>query len=161
MELKGLRALTARLQGMAARANKQDVVAVGFLGNSSYPDGTPTATVAAIQEFGTASIPSRPFFRNMVAKDSPTWGASMHAVLSANGYDVEKTLGGMGLLLEGQLRASIVALTDPPLAPATIAARLRRGRGKSRKPPSKTIEKPLIDTGHMLASIGSTVEKPE
>lgn len=205
MELKGLAALTARLQGMAARAKKTDVVSIGFFEGATYPNGQSVPTVAAIQEFGaiinipartatiyrsidkngrfnkqgrfvkraksnfasdhavaghSVTIPSRPYFRGMVARDSPTWGASMAVILDGNGYDADKTLGAMGLIIEGQLRASIIALVAPPLAASTIARRLARYSGKSRKPPASTIAKPLIDTGLMLSRVASEVGAP-
>ena len=45
-------------------------VRVGFFSTARYDDGTPVATVAAINEFGSreANIPERPFFRQAIAK---------------------------------------------------------------------------------------------
>ena len=53
-------------------------------------------------------------------------------------------LGQTGEAIAGQLRESIINLTEPPLAPATVA---RKGS-----------DKPLVDTGHMLASVDYEVE---
>ncbi|MFT9399734.1 hypothetical protein [Acetobacter sp.] len=46
-------------------------VKAGFLAGSQYPDGTPVASIAAVQEFGasirhgahTTLVPARPFLR--------------------------------------------------------------------------------------------------
>jgi hypothetical protein len=57
--MKGGDRLMARLQGIADRmqtAGASPSVKVGFLAGATYPDGTPIAYVAAINEFG-ATIP--------------------------------------------------------------------------------------------------------
>jgi hypothetical protein len=84
-------------------------------------------------------IPPRPFFRNMIAKDGPTWGTSMASILKAADYNSTATLGRMGALIKGQLQISINQLTSPPNAPSTI-----RKKGAS---------KPLIDTGIMWQAV--------
>jgi len=63
------------LAGIGRRLASGDAVKVGFLEGSTYPDGTPTALVAAIQNFGAPArgIPPRPFFSNMVTAKSPGW----------------------------------------------------------------------------------------
>lgn len=112
---------------------------VGFLADARYPDGTQVAAVAAFQDFGTRTIPPRPFFRNMVAEKSPEWPDAIARNLIANNYDAERTLRTVGEAIAGQLRQSIIDTNEPPLAERTI----RR----------KGFEKPLVDTGHMLASV--------
>lgn len=138
--------LEARLIEIARNANKAATVKIGFLENAKYPDGTPVAMVAAIQEFGAPSvgIPPRPFFRNMVASKSDEWPDGVAQVLVANDYDASKALGIVGAAIEGQLKQSIIDTVEPPLAPATIA---RKG-----------FDKPLIDTAHMINSVDSEVE---
>lgn len=114
---------------------------VGFLENSTYPDGKPTAMIAAIQEFGAPSvgIPPRPYFRNMVAAKSPGWPATLANLLRTNNYDAQAALELMGEGIKGQLQQSIQDTNEPPLRPATI-----RRKGHS---------KPLIDSGHMINSV--------
>jgi hypothetical protein len=115
---------------------------VGFLDGSKYPDGTPVAQVVAINEFGApaAGIPERPAFRNMVEDKSPRWGAQLAGVLKAANYDAGVALERMGQYIGGQLQQSIVDLKDPPNAESTIA---RKG-----------FDKPLVETGHELNSVG-------
>lgn len=134
------------LADIARNLSAAGKVRVGFLESATYPDGTPVAMVAAIQDFGApaAGIPPRPFFRNMVAKKSREWPEAIRQLLVANGYDVEKTLTMVGEAIAGQLRQSIVDTNEPPLAPSTIA---RKGHSK-----------PLVDTGHMLQSVDYEVE---
>lgn len=119
---------------------------VGFLEGATYPDGTPVALVAAVQNYGAPSrgIPPRPFFSNMVATKQAEWGPALGDLLVANGYDAEKSLKMLGEGIAGQLRQSIVDTNSPALAPATVA---RKGHAT-----------PLVDTGHMLASVDYAVK---
>ncbi len=58
--LSGGSKLQAYLDELVKRVGEGKAVRVGFLENSSYPDGTPTALVAAAQEFGaTIEMPAR------------------------------------------------------------------------------------------------------
>lgn len=142
VEISGGDKLRARLAELSRKLSKGGEVKVGFLADSTYPNGMKTALVAAFNEFGVPSHgqPPRPFFRSMVAEKSPEWPAAIEGLLVANDYDVDKTLAQTGEAIAGQLRQSIVDLTEPPLAPSTVA---RKGG----------VTKPLIDTGHLLASV--------
>lgn len=123
------------------------LVRVGFLENAKYPDGTPVAMIALIQDMGApgAGIPPRPFFRNMIAAKQGEWPPAIADLLRTNYFDVEKTLAQTGAAIAGQLRQSIIDTNAPPLAPSTIE---RKG-----------FTKPLVETGHMLNSIDFEVEK--
>jgi hypothetical protein len=134
------------LTDTASKVKNAATVKVGFLEGSTYPDGTSVPMVAAIQEFGAPSrgIPSRPFFRNMIAAHGDQWPAAIGAILAANGMDARDALTKVGVGIEGQLRQSIVDTNEPPLAAATVK---RKG-----------FDKPLVDTGHMLGSISSEVK---
>jgi hypothetical protein len=166
-----------RLLDLAAKAPPPEHVRVGFLEGATYPDGTPVATVAAIQEFGAprAAIPPRPFFRNMIADKSPGWPEAVSKLLRANGMDVHRTLAMTGLAIAGQLRDSIVALTDPALSQVTLMLRKMlhenpglkvnrtvveqaRARVAAGESPGGVSTKPLVWTGHLLNSVGSEVE---
>jgi hypothetical protein len=138
--------LEAHLKGLAKKLSNAKSVKVGFLEGATYPDGTPVAMVAAIQNFGAPAvgIPPRPFFSNMVREKGPNWGKSLSEILKAQKMDAAKSLALTGKGIEGQLHQSIVDTNAPPLAKATIAA--------------KGFDKPLVDTGHMLNSINSEVE---
>ena len=67
-------------------------VAVGFPAGDNYSDGTPVAAAAFWNEFGTSTIPPRPFFRPMIAKESPTWAPKMAAWAKRFDYDGDKVL---------------------------------------------------------------------
>lgn len=166
---KKLEAELVRLGRMVARPT---TLRVGFLEGATYPS-TPTkalraiysdrkskgisgavagsvgtrmvAMIAAIQEFGAprAKIPSRPFFRNMIAEKKGEWPKAIAGLLKANDYDPVKAMELAGFAIEGQLRESIIKTNSPPLSPRTIQ---RKG-----------FAKPLVDTGHMLNSVDHEV----
>lgn len=146
--LKGLNSAVNRIKNFTRKlTGRSPVVRIGFLENARYPDGTPVAMIAAIQDGGApnAGIPPRPFFRNMIAKKKGEWPAAIAGLLKANDYDAEKVLGLTGAAIAGQLRQSIIDTNDPPLAEATI----RR----------KGFAKPLVDTGHLLQSVDYEVKR--
>ena len=60
----------AKLKAVLAQAEKQRAkkIKVGFFSTSEYEDGTKVATGAAIQEYGLAGNPERPFFRQAIAE---------------------------------------------------------------------------------------------
>lgn len=144
--LSGGDKLQARLRELAAKVSRPGTLKVGFMEGATYPDGTSVPMVAAIQEFGAPAegIPPRPFFRRMIAAKSPGWGDAVGALLAKHDYDAPQALALAGDGIKGQLQQSIKDLTDPPLAPATVAA--------------KGFDKPLIDTGHMSNSVEAKVD---
>ena len=138
--------MNARLAEIAAKIGKAGSVRVGFLEGATYPDGTSVPMVAAIQEFGAPAknIPPRPFFRNMISKESPQWGDILADQLVSTDYDADLSLSRMGEEIAGELRQSITDTNSPVLSPRTIAA--------------KGFDKPLVDAGHMQSSISFEVK---
>lgn len=116
---------------------------VGFINGATYPDGEQVATVAFSNEFGTQKIPSRPFFRSMIAKEKSTWSGKVTKALKFTHYDAKRSMEFLGIDVEGALRQSIIDTNEPPNSAETIA---RKG-----------FNKPLIDTSLMIKSITSEV----
>lgn len=143
--LSGGDKLEAYLADLGSKLEKSAVLDVGFFENATYPDGTPVAMVAAVQNFGAPSrgIPPRPFFTRMIDDHKDEWGPQLGERLMARDMDPQAALADMGIILEGELQQAIIDLTDPPLKPATIK---RKG-----------FEKPLVASGHMLNSVASKV----
>jgi hypothetical protein len=133
------------LESISGKLSNKATLRVGILEGATYPNGTPVALVASIQEFGApkAGIPPRPFFRNAIAKHEAEWPKAIANLLVANGYDLKRTLDLAGQGIAGQIRQSIIDTNEPPLAPSTIR---RKGHAK-----------PLVDTGHMLNSVDHEV----
>ena len=144
--LRGGDKLDRKLKELAAKLRDPATLRVGFLESATYPDGTPVAMIAAIQDFGAprAGIPPRPFFRNMIAAKQGEWPEAIGTLLKMNNYDVKVALEIAGEAIAGQLRQSIVDTNSPPLKPATVR--------------HKGFDKPLVLTGHMLNSVSHEVE---
>ena len=142
--LKGADGVAKALEEIAKRMGGGEV-AVGFMEGATYPDGTPVAAVAFWNEYGKEGQPPRPFFRQMIAAESPSWPKKMAALAKATDYDGDKVLALMGEDIKGALQQSINDFQTPGLAPSTIE--------------EKGFAKPLIDTSHMLNSIAYEVTK--
>jgi len=132
---------------------------VGWFESARYEGGQPVAGVAAVQEFGNAHIPPRSFMRSTAAEKSQEWVQKTAPVVRAvatGQLAPDKAMDAVCLAAEGDVRAKITEILDPPLADATVAARKRRlangGRGAK-----KGIQKPLVDKGILLATLTSQV----
>ena len=136
-------------------------IQVGFFETAKYPDGTPIAYVAAIQEFGYGPIPPRPFMRPAELQNQNKWqaGIAMGVKAALNGVTtINDALVQVGKVAAGDVSKAIKAVTAPPLEKATVDARKRRlSKRSARKANPKTISKPLVDTGEMLQAVTSAV----
>lgn len=151
---------------------------VGWGEDSKYPDGTPVAYVAAIQELGYGPIPPRPFMRPAETKNQNEWQA-VAGFAAAQILDGKMTgADGMRLITtraEDDVSDAISDVSSPPLSPITMV--LRKWRREGRKITGATVgeaaarlaagekidvsgvsAKPLNDTGRMLATLTSVVE---
>ena len=156
-------AVTAKLLDLAKKAH--GTVTVGFIDSDQAP-------IAFWNEFGHKGrfpAPPRPFFRTMVANESPKWPEMMAGELKHSKMDGHRTLAFMGEEIEGALKQSIIDLVAPPLSKTTLRLRLKFGnnpqnirardvvqaqRDVAAGEPvaSGTQAKPLIWTGDMLNS---------
>ena len=176
-EIKGGKKMADALNKIAAKLGKGGTVKVGFLAGATYPNGTPVAMVAAIQNFGApkVGIPPRPFFTNMVKEKSPSWPKAIQTQLKDTDYNVSLTLDRVGEGIEGQLQQSIIDTNAPALSPVTIMLRGMKRNDSSLIVTGKTVAeararvaagktnygastKPLVDDGHMLNSTGHEVK---
>jgi hypothetical protein len=168
----GLKNLNLRLKELAGKVAK-----VGWIDGEKSEGGESLAQIAYWQEFGTGSIPPRPFMRPTIAEKSSEWreNAARGAKAILNGTTtIGNVLGQVGSLAAAQVGDTINALTAPPLSPITIELRSMRRKGEIitgatvgeaarkvhqegyRKP--AVSEKPLIDSGRMLRGLTSRVE---
>lgn len=136
-------------------------VRVGFFDTAHYPDGTPVAYVAAIQEFGHGPIPPRPFMRPAKEQNKAKWlnnlGRAVKAVVDGS-IDVDSALEQVGMVAAGDVRKAIKAVTAPALKASTVNARKRRlSKRSARRANPQTISKPLVDTGQMIQAVTSAV----
>lgn len=142
------------IKKMLAELDKKEI-RVGFFENSKYPDGTPIAYVAAIQEFGYGPIPPRPFMRPAEETNKGKWvkgiASGVRAVIAGQ-VTLDHALEQVGMVAAGDVRKAIKAVTAPPLTESTVRARQRRKKGKKA-----VSRKPLVDTGQMLQAVNSAV----
>lgn len=104
---------------------------VGWFESAKYPEGTPVAYVATIQEFGYAAggIPPRPFFRPTILAQQGAWkllmGQAVKGMIAGNrtAYQVMELMGLQGA---GDVRKTISTITSPPLSLLTLMARKAR-----------------------------------
>jgi hypothetical protein len=119
----------------------------GFLGKYQS-GGDPVASIAFLQEFGSKTIPARPFMRPTIAKQSKHWGVIVKNLIKPDAQ-AEDIIELVGLRMQGDIRKTITEITTPPLSEFTLEQRLERGNNS---------EKPLNDTGYMLATLTSMVQ---
>jgi hypothetical protein len=167
--------IKARLDGITSQAAGREVK-VGWPKGKEYPDGTPVAYVAAIQNFGAPErgIPPRPILKPAIAQNKDRWGQIADGMVGqmvrdqVSGFDVLDTLGRTAAL---DLQAFVGQITEPELSPVTVL--LRQWRKEGRAITGKTVgeaaqaikdgvvpgsdNKPLNDTGYLIASIGHAV----
>lgn len=142
--MEGGEKLAKRLAEIASRMSGS--VNVGFMEGATYPDsGIPVAQVAFWNEFGTTTIPPRPFFRTMIARESKGWSVLVHRAAKHYDYNGETVLKFMGVKIAEQLQQSIVGWQSPANAPYTVK--------------KKGFNKPLIHTAHMQNSVDFEVKK--
>jgi hypothetical protein len=152
----------ARALSDRAKLFEGSVVKVGIPAGKRYPDGTSIGYVAAIQEFGApeVGIPARPFMRLTRAAKSRAWaklmGEGAEAVVQQR-VSLNGMLDAVGQVAAADVVQTISNRVPPPLAPATVAARIRRARKANSKFGAKslpiTISHPLIDTGALIAHV--------
>lgn len=144
----GLASLKKRMGALDGKAIK-----VGLLESSGLHEGgdgpqrATVAEVAAAQEFGTETIPSRPFLRTAFqgeGEDAIVRVITSEATRVVDGVSTpDRALGRIGLAGQKIVRARITELDDPPNAPATIEA-----KGSSN---------PLIARGQMRRAVNYEV----
>ncbi len=146
-----------------AIANMKPVsVKVGWFPSARYDDEdrTPVAAVAAQNEKGNPNknIPARPFISPAIAHNKLKWAGigrnGLRAVIH-NKATVTQVLENLGIAAVGNIQYSIAQVYSPTLQRATIEARLARRthKGRLNKTQARSITKPLIDTGHMQATV--------
>jgi len=148
------KALRKVYQDLSGACDK--VVAVGFPAEkqNAYPDGTPVASVAAVQVFGAPSqgIPSRDF---MAAARSDIMRHQHEVAEKANSRSlsaaqIEALLNALGRKAQDDIKKGIKDTNDPPLSERTLASRKAKGNMDP---------KPLIDTHHMIDSVSYIVRR--
>lgn len=151
----GLEVMKINLERMGSMKGK-----VGFFDSHKYPDGTSVAAVAEKNEYGAPEKgqPPRPFMRTTQESrknDWVKWIKEQSANVALGKTSASNVLNTLVQAAAGDVRKTISDLVSPPLAESTIKAR------KSKLANGKTVgklDKPLVETGVMLASVTGIVE---
>lgn len=158
-----LRQAIAGLDGVQGR--------VGWFPSAVYEGGQPVAGVAHVQEFGSPArgIPPRLGMRSTAREKQEQWKHTVEGVSRAvaqGKIEPGRVMEALTLAAEGHMRETISKVTSPPLKPATVAARMRRLADKGASVTGKPggagiagITKPLVDTGILLNTLTSEVDK--
>jgi len=149
---EGSKKLQAAIDALASKRVK-----VGWFESSKYPDGTPVAYVAAIQELGYGPIPPRPTLRPTAIEQKPEWSklAARGAKAILNGADAGQMMETIGLKAAGDVAKAIASLSSPPLKEKTVKARMGK---RADKRTVGSLTKPLVDTAILVGSLSHVVE---
>ena len=146
---------------------------VGWFENAKYPDGTPVAAAAAVQEFGWAArgIPPRLGLRQLAQERQADWAeTAMQAadICLRTGRPAVSIFEIVAQDMAGDVKKRISEVTSPPLAQSTIDARLarmervskgaakralKRAAKQQEKGEPVTLNKPLVDTRIMFNTV--------
>lgn len=174
-----LEKLKSKFEKIVKQASKAKV-SIGWFPDAKYPTedgGMPVAVVARWMEDGVPSrkIPARPSMRPTIEKNKAKWAKIGKQDLK-RGLSAAQVLNQMGLVAAGDLEKTIIGINSPELSPITVILRANRERdekisgatvGKAAKykdsaavaldpefyDTSNVTDKPLQDTGLMIASI--------
>ncbi|HJA08902.1 MAG TPA: hypothetical protein H9962_06910 [Candidatus Mailhella merdigallinarum] len=131
--------------------NEDARLKVGIMSEATNVEtGEKVAEYAAANEYGTRNIPKRPFLRSTLDANQEKY-IDFLAGRMRQGADAERALRLLGEAMVGDIRIAISNWTTPPNSPATIASKLKRGKGTN----------PLRDTGSLLKSITYRVDVEE
>lgn len=171
-----LQKLKAKLRALAGTPR----VKVGIVGKSASQKQGPISMpeLAATHELGSPKrgIPERSFIRSAMDANRANYGTMLGPLLRGfldGRFTIEKVLGVMGQKMQADVRGKIVGgpPLQPPLSAQTIAERKKRaqakgsGTGKLRDSKGKFLSlkgvgnRPLVDTGQLVAAISYEVER--
>jgi hypothetical protein len=101
-----------------------------------------TASIALWNEFGTRTIPSRPFMRSTLDRNAQEYGRLIQREASKRMLQDNGEIGALtavGFRVTNDLKKAITSWSDPENAPSTVD--------------QKGENNPLIDTGTMRAAV--------
>jgi hypothetical protein len=160
-------------------------VRIGWFSTAKYPNGTPTAYVASIHEFGAPSrgIPARSFIRPTITLKSSDWSQQMRYYAKQIVKGQENTVDALeklAIVARGDVEATLARIKEPPLSRLTVYIRkfikeggkvtkysdimdLREKMQKEEKAGTLDLsgvsDDPLDFTGYMRATLSYTVSK--
>jgi hypothetical protein len=120
VDLSGIRNLQKALED-----SDGETLQVGWFSSANYDSNKPVAQVAFWQEFGTKSLPPRPFFRPAIADNEKKWAELADsgglAILEGRAT-ISDVFNGLGLMAQADVKNAITGPHDA-LSPVTLALR--------------------------------------
>jgi hypothetical protein len=139
---------------------------VGWFRGSTYETGEYVAAIAAQNEYGNPNkrIPARPFMRPTIREQQSKWlafAAKLSGQVLEGKLFAHDAMESIASCAKNDILKKIESIYEPALAQRTINARLERysHKGRLKHNQARSITKPLVDTGHMIATLTHTVEK--
>lgn len=136
---------------------KQVLVGVPEQKDARNDDAISNAALLYLNDTGSPSqnIPARPTLQPGVEDAKPKIIPHLRAIgqqtlENPSPVDIERGLSAVGQIASNSVKARINAGPPPPLKPATIKARKRRGHAS---------EKPLVETAQMRNAVTSAVRE--
>ncbi|MDR0736619.1 MAG: hypothetical protein LBF51_07295 [Zoogloeaceae bacterium] len=134
-------------------------VKVGWMESAKYPDGTPVALVASVQEYGAAAkgIAPRAFMRRTLAANEDKWGKLVSRQIKKrleNEEPAHLVFDALGLSAQGETHKTLSAMGDYP----EDAPVVKRRRSRKKPPPNQSTAI-LRDTLTLFNTMTYVVEK--
>lgn len=122
-------------------------VQVGFQEGENNEQGMSIAEIAAFNEFGSSSVPARPFMKQSFENHEQELQSACDRVNAnlSNGGTTQSALEELGVFVKGLVQQEIVDGGFAPNSPYTIA--------------QKGSDTPLIDTGRMRQSVNFVIKE--
>lgn len=146
LKITGLQIAQDALRKELEKLQGGGYVLVGIHEDAAQPEGgdITMATLGAIQHYGNADIPARPWLDIGVEQGNKEY-LDVIEEGAAKGLDQDQILNQVGAIAVGYVQQYITDLKEPPNAPSTI-----KKKGSSNV---------LIDTGAMRNSVTYTIAK--
>lgn len=119
--------------------SKGTSIVVGYFKGLLYDNNIPVAQIASWNEFGTETIPPRPFMRNSIRNNRKKWIKLYRDRIIRNKLNINRSSNYIANIMVGDVKTSIDKLLNPPNRPSTIE--------------KKKSSHPLIDTGRLKNSL--------
>lgn len=135
-------------------------------GDEDEPGPLTNGQLATIHEFGTSSIPARPFILGTFSMNQAKYLALLRTKILPGIYlaqiGASKGLSLLGEIMASDMRNRMVdgAGIPPPLSAATIASKIRKGRWNRKGKTAGASPRPLVDSGRLRNSISYAVVLP-
>lgn len=132
-------------------------VKVGWMESAVYPDGTPVALVAAVQNGGSPQNGIEPsaFFEKTIASEGQNWidtaGNGIRSAYNGN-TDAKTVMEGLGLLVAADVQKTIANINEP-ISEQTLFRRQNR-----KNPPPTNSKARLRDTLYLFNTLTSVTE---